>query len=173
MPSIGSLPKAKAPKAPKASTSTSSSSAPSPLSQITLLASQLPPSAPANSDLNPLADLVSLFASLPTTLPSNAAPAALEANRQGVHTGLHALKAIFEALIAAGRLHGQLRALKDKQAKAQDKSVEAVKAWLGERYGEYLAAAGRVVGEHWDVGVRVRLPALLHGGTPSARGHTT
>lgn len=170
MPSLGSLPKAKQATASKPAASTSSSS-PSLLAQITILASALPPSAPANSDLNPLADLVALFQSLPSSLPPTASPSQLEANRQAVHTGLHTLKAIFETLIAGGRLHGTLKA---RQAGQQaDKSVEAVKQWLGVRWNDYLAKAADVVGEHWDVGVRVRLPALLHGGTPSARGHTT
>ena len=153
MPSIASLPKAKSAKASKPAASTSSAA--SPLAQITALASRLPPSAPANSDLNPLADLVALFASFNNSLPASASLAQLEANRQAVHTGLHTLKATFESLINAGRLHGQLK--HKVPGKEADKSVEAVKLWLGQRWTDYLTHAALVVGSHWDVGVRVRL----------------
>jgi len=167
MPSIASLPKPKTAKAAKPAASTSS--APSQLAQITAIASRLPPSAPANSDLNPLADLVALFSSFSNSLPASASPAQREANRQAVHTGLHTLKATFEVLINAGRLHGQLKT--KAPGKEADKSVEAVKQWLAQRWTDYLTHAAGVVGSHWDAGVRVRLsPSWARGPRGAALG---
>lgn len=131
------------------------------ISIIVKLASTLPPSAPANSDLNPLADLVHLFTKLPISFATAATPAQLESNRQAVHTALHALKAIFESLIAHGRIHGVFsnKAKKAKlsvvQSPAELASIEAVKLWLKERWSEYLTKAAEIAGAHWEAGVRV------------------
>lgn len=148
---------------PVTSTSTTTSQPDAILHQIHLLTSQLPPAAPANSSLNPLADLVSLFDSLPLAVPSSATASAATANRQQVHTALHSLAAIFQLLIKQGRLHGTLKAKKQKLAGGQaqeDNSVQAVKQWLNDRYNQFLAKAALVVGDHWDLNVRVSLAIL-------------
>ncbi|GAA5906641.1 uncharacterized protein JCM6883_004540 [Sporobolomyces salmoneus] len=73
---------------------------------------------------------------------------ALERNRREVHTSLHTLKAVFETLINAGRLHGVVKCAKrnkvegEADSKAQLKEeaiVEKVKNWFKERWQEYLA----------------------------------
>lgn len=134
------------------------------LTKISHLSSSLPPSAPSSSSLNPLADLVELYSGLKLTLPATATPKDLERNRQEVHTALHTLKAVFESLINAGRLHGVLKGSKrskiggEVNSKAQSKEeaiVEKVKAWLKERWEEYLAQTAKVAGTHWDHTVRV------------------
>lgn len=132
------------------------------LSEITRLASILPPAAPASSDLNPLSDFIQLFRKIPLELTAGAKASALETNRQAVHTALHTLKAIFEHLIEGGRLHGVLKTGKrqkgidGKEVVREEKSVEAVRVWLNERWHEYLVKCVEVATQHWDTGVRVR-----------------
>jgi len=147
------------PKQPIATTSKVDST----LTRISHLAASLPPSAPASASLNPLADLIELYTSLKLTLPESAGPKELERNRQEVHTALHTLKGVFEALINAGRLHGVLRGSKrakstDASEKGQSKEeeiVQKVKAWLKERWEDYLKQTAKVAGAHWDSSVRV------------------
>lgn len=160
-----SLP-AKQKKAASAAASTSKQPAgEAPLTRISQLAALLPPAAPASASLNPLADLVQLYESRPLTLPSSATNKDRETNRLEVHTALHTLKAVFEALIKQGRLHGVLKGAKRvrvdtaegrKEVAKEDESVQKVKAWLKQRWDEYLAQTARVVGGHWDSSVRVR-----------------
>ncbi|GAA5963703.1 hypothetical protein JCM3765_003552 [Sporobolomyces pararoseus] len=148
-----------------------SSKGESTLTKISHLSSSLPPSAPSSSSLNPLADLVDLYSGLRLTLPTSATPKDLERNRQEVHTALHTLKAVFESLINAGRLHGVFKGSKrskiggEADGKAQSKEeaiVEKVKAWLKERWEEYLAQTAKVAGSHWDNTVRLSaLNALM------------
>lgn len=150
--------------------SSSTSSPPSTLlAKITSLSHSLPPIAPHNAILNPLADLITLFSSLPLSLSSSTTPPTdLELNRQAVHTSLHSIKACFEALISQGRLHGVLKGKKQKIGGAgggngegkgeSDDAVQKVKQWLQGQWNDYLAAAAKVVGGHWDTGVRVRFP---------------
>lgn len=165
-----SLP-AKQKKAASAAASTSKQPAgEAPLTRISQLAALLPPAAPASASLNPLADLVQLYESRPLTLPSSATNKDRETNRLEVHTALHTLKAVFEALIKQGRLHGVLKGAKRvrvdtaegrKEVAKEDESVQKVKAWLKQRWDEYLAQTARVVGGHWDSSVRVRCPHVL------------
>lgn len=134
------------------------------LTRISHLAASLPPAAPASASLNPLADLVDLYSSLKLSLADSAPPKELERNRQEVHTALHTLKAVFESLINAGRLHGVLKGAKrSKTETEQPKSkeeviVEKVKAWLNERWHDYLAQTAKVAAAHWDSTVRVSVP---------------
>ncbi|GAA5924671.1 hypothetical protein JCM1841_006381 [Sporobolomyces salmonicolor] len=141
------------------------------LTRISHLAASLPPSAPSSASLNPLADLIDLYASIQLSLGPSATPKQLEKNRQEVHTALHTLKAVFEALINAGRLHGVLKGAKRVkvdtpegrkiQAK-EDESVQKVKAWLKERWEDYLTKTAQVAGGHWDSSVRLSaLNALM------------
>ncbi|GAA5917434.1 hypothetical protein JCM5296_001624 [Sporobolomyces johnsonii] len=141
------------------------------LTRISHLAASLPPSAPSSASLNPLADLIDLYASLHLSLDSSATPKQLEKNRQEVHAALHTLKAVFEALINAGRLHGVLKGAKRVkvdtaegrkiQAK-EDESVQKVKAWLKDRWEDYLTKTAQVAGGHWDSSVRLSaLNALM------------
>ncbi|GAA5845410.1 hypothetical protein JCM3766R1_006544 [Sporobolomyces carnicolor] len=131
------------------------------LTRISHLAASLPPAAPASASLNPLADLVDLYSSLKLSLADSAPPKELERNRQEVHTALHTLKAVFESLINAGRLHGVLKGAKrSKTETEQPKSkeeviVEKVKAWLNERWHDYLAQTAKVAAAHWDSTVRL------------------
>ncbi|GJN89024.1 hypothetical protein Rhopal_001998-T1 [Rhodotorula paludigena] len=162
LPSMGKKPAASTSKLPAAD---------SPLTRISKLAALLPPAAPASASLNPLADLVQLYESRALQLAADATPKEREANRQEVHTALHALKAIFEALIKQGRLHGILKSAKRvrvdtaegrKEQAKEDASVQKVKAWLKERWDDYLAQTARVVGGHWDGSVRLSaLNALM------------
>lgn len=161
LPSKGKKPAASTSKLPAAD---------SPLTRISKLAALLPPAAPASASLNPLADLVQLYESRALQLAADATPKEREANRQEVHTALHALKAIFEALIKQGRLHGILKSAKRvrvdtaegrKEQAKEDASVQKVKAWLKERWDDYLAQTARVVGGHWDGSVRVRSQSSL------------
>lgn len=151
-------------KKPAASTSRQAAAA-STLSRISQLAALLPPAAPASASLNPLADLVQLYADLPLALAPSAGNKEREANRQEVHTALHSIKAVFEALIKQGRLHGVLKTAKRvkvdtaegrKEVAKEDEIVQRVKAWLNERWQDYLEATAKVAGGHWDSTVRVR-----------------
>ncbi|GAA5940013.1 nucleolar complex associated 4 [Sporobolomyces koalae] len=142
------------------------------LTRISHLAASLPPSAPASASLNPLADLIDLYRDLALRLPESASPKALERNRLEVHTALHTLKAVFESLIQAGRLHGVFKSVKKTKSDstegvkaAQSKEeiiVEKVKAWLKERWQDYLGQTAKVAGGHWDTAVRLSaLNALM------------
>lgn len=135
------------------------------LHRINALVAQLPPSSPANSDLNPLAQLVQLYTELDLNLDvSTSSPQHLQHNRQRVHTAIHSIKSIFEALIQLGRMHG---VPKHKRAKVpsgsslttavtpESDAVLRVKQWLNDRYSEFLSKTADVVGQHWDVNVRV------------------
>ncbi|GAA5884161.1 hypothetical protein JCM16303_005948 [Sporobolomyces ruberrimus] len=154
-------------KQPVATTSKAEST----LTRISHLAASLPPAAPASASLNPLADLIELYSGLKLTLSESASPKELERNRQEVHTALHTLKGIFEALINAGRLHGVFKGSKrtktgaEGETKSQSKEeqiVEKVKAWLKERWQDYLAQTAKVAGAHWDSTVRLSaLNALM------------
>ncbi|GAA6062902.1 hypothetical protein JCM10212_004351 [Sporobolomyces blumeae] len=154
-------------KQPAASTSKPDSV----LTRISHLAAALPPTAPASASLNPLADLIELYASLKLSLPEATAPQLLERNRQEVHTALHTLKAIFEALINGGRLHGILKGTKRTKTEDGDGSerlskeeqvVQKVKAWLKERWDDYLEQTAKVASGHWDSTVRLSaLNALM------------
>lgn len=156
------------PKQPVATTSKPEST----LTKISHLAASLPPSAPSSASLNPSADLIDLYTHLQLVLPESTSPKELERNRQEVHTALHTLKAVFESLINAGRLHGVFKGAKRNKvegeidSKAQSKEeaiVEKVKNWLKERWQEYLAQTAKVAGAHWDTTVRVsshRRPSL-------------
>ncbi|GAA5821486.1 hypothetical protein JCM3770_000595, partial [Rhodotorula araucariae] len=142
-----------------------------PIARISELAALLPPAAPASASLNPLADLVGLYESRPLELPAAATNKERETNRHEVHTALHTLKAVFEALIKQGRLHGVLKGAKRvrvdtpegrKEVAKEDESVQKVKAWLKARWDEYLAQTARVAGGHWDSSVRLSaLNALM------------
>ncbi|KAJ8294950.1 hypothetical protein OF846_002016 [Rhodotorula toruloides] len=157
-------------KKPAASTSRQAAAA-STLSRISQLAALLPPAAPASASLNPLADLVQLYADLPLALAPSAGNKEREANRQEVHTALHSIKAVFEALIKQGRLHGVLKTAKRvkvdtaegrKEVAKEDEIVQRVKAWLNERWQDYLEATAKVAGGHWDSTVRLSaLNALM------------
>ncbi|GAA6007681.1 hypothetical protein JCM10207_004838 [Rhodosporidiobolus poonsookiae] len=141
------------------------------LSRISHLAALLPPAAPASASLNPLADLVQLYSSLQLSVAPSASPKQREKNRQEVHTALHTLKAVFEALIKQGRLHGVLKSAKRvrvdtaegrKEVAKEDESVQKVKAWLKDRWEDYLAKTAEVAGGHWDGTVRLSaLNALM------------
>jgi len=163
--SLGSKP-AKASK-PVATTSKAEST----LTRISHLSASLPPSAPSSASLNPLADLIDLYSSLKLNLSAEATPKELERNRQEVHTALHTLKAIFECLINAGRLHGVFKAAKrskmagESNSKAESKEeaiVEKVKVWLKERWEDYLAQTAKVAGAHWDSTVRVSSASISY-----------
>ncbi|BGP24309.1 Maturation and nuclear export of 40S ribosomal subunits interacting protein [Rhodotorula toruloides] len=157
-------------KKPTASTSKQLAGA-STLSSISQLAALLPPCAPASASLNPLADLVQLYADLPLALALTAGNEEREANRQEVHMALHSIKAVFEALIKQGRLHGVLKTAKRvkldttegrKEVAKEDEIVQKVKAWLNERWQDYLEATAKVAGGHWDGTVRLSaLNALM------------
>lgn len=131
------------------------------LSKITLLASQLPPNSPSNSNLNPLQDLINLFNSIKLNLPSTTTSKLLELNRQSIHTGLHSIKTIFETLISQGRLHGILKSAKKvklnsgKEVIKESEGVAAVRIWLNQRWEEYITRVVEVSTAHWDAGVRV------------------
>ncbi|BGP15787.1 hypothetical protein JCM10213_005731 [Rhodosporidiobolus nylandii] len=139
--------------------------------RISHLAALLPPSAPASASLNPLADLVDLYQSIPLSPAAGASAKERERNRQDVHTALHTLKGVFETLIKQGRLHGVLKNAKRvrvdtaegrKEIAKEDESVQKVKAWLKERFDEYLSRTAQVVGGHWDGSVRLSaLNALM------------
>ncbi|GAA6024439.1 hypothetical protein JCM11491_001737, partial [Sporobolomyces phaffii] len=141
------------------------------LTRISVLSSSLPPSAPSSASLNPLADLIGLYCGLETTLADDAAPRELERNRQEVHTALHSTKAVFEHLINSGRLHGVIKGAKrskteregDSHAQSKEEQVvEKVKAWLNERWQDYLAQTANVAASHWDSTVRLSaLNALM------------
>ncbi|GAA5849657.1 hypothetical protein JCM8547_000524 [Rhodosporidiobolus lusitaniae] len=159
-------------KATKPSASTSKpASSDSVLTRLSHLAALLPPSAPVSASLNPLADLVDLYSNLPLSLPSSATAKEREKNRQEVHAALHTLKGVFEALIKQGRLHGVLKSAKRvkvdtkdgrKEVAKEDETVAKVKAWLKDRWEEYLSRTAEVVGGHWDSSVRVSaLNALM------------
>ncbi|GAA6027656.1 hypothetical protein JCM8097_007968 [Rhodosporidiobolus ruineniae] len=155
----------------KPTASTSKAPVESALTRIAHLASLLPPSAPSTASLNPLADLVQLYQSLNLALPAPATSKDRERNRQDVHAALHTLKGVFEALIKQGRLHGVLKTAKRvrvdsaegrKEVAKEDESVQKVKAWLRERWEEYLGKTAEVVGGHWDGTVRLSaLNALM------------
>ncbi|GAA5830762.1 hypothetical protein JCM11251_001065 [Rhodosporidiobolus azoricus] len=141
------------------------------VTRISHLAALLPPSAPASASLNPLADLVDLYQLLSLDVGPTATAKERERNRQEVHTALHTLKGVFEALIKQGRLHGVLKNAKRvrvdtaegrKELAKEDASVQKVKAWLRERWEEYLSKTAEVVGGHWDGSVRLSaLNALM------------
>ncbi|GAA5968774.1 hypothetical protein JCM11641_000727 [Rhodosporidiobolus odoratus] len=139
--------------------------------RISHLAAQLPPSAPASASLNPLADLVDLYRSTSLSVADDAPNKDRERNRHEVHTALHTLKGIFEALIKQGRLHGTLKTAKRvkvdtadgrKEVAKEDESVLKVRGWLKARWEEYLSRTADVVGGHWDSSVRLSaLNALM------------
>ncbi|GAA5912243.1 hypothetical protein JCM8208_001311 [Rhodotorula glutinis] len=169
---VRSLPTKGTTKRATASTSKQrASDSPPPLTLISQLAASLPPAAPASASLNPLADLIQLYQSRPLTLAESASNKDRETNRLEVHTALHTLKAVFEALIKQGRLHGVLKGSKRvrvdtaegrKEVAKEDESVQKVKAWLKDRWDDYLAQTARVVGAHWDSSVRLSaLNALM------------
>lgn len=157
-------------RATPSSSKQAATTSPSPLTLISQLAASLPPAAPASASLNPLADLIQLYHSRPLVLAASASNKDRETNRLEVHTALHTLKAVFEALIKHGRLHGVLKGAKRvrvdtaegrKEVAKEDESVQKVKQWLKQRWDDYLAQTARVVGGHWDSSVRVRpFPSL-------------
>ncbi|KAK4048383.1 Maturation and nuclear export of 40S ribosomal subunits interacting protein [Microbotryomycetes sp. JL221] len=89
--------------------------------KVASLVAQLPPTAPATSSLNPLVDLIELFVSLPIyhdnddNARRSSNLARLELERRNVHSTIHALKHVFDALITQGRIHGKLKQQQQQQ----------------------------------------------------------